>query len=117
MGLAELVIRFIGDDSSLQGAVGRSEGAVSGLLGPIGIAAGAAVALGGAVFAVGEKFQGAFNKLAVGTGATGQQLKGLESSFKNVLAGSAGSMSQVEAAIEGVSRRTGLTGAALEELS
>jgi phage-related minor tail protein len=105
------------DTSSLAAGVSSAKAALGGLAGPVGIAVAGAVALGGALFAVGEKFKTAYNQIQVGTGATGAALKGLEGSFKAVLAGTAGSFDQVAAAITGVSQRTGLTGAALEDFA
>lgn len=126
--LPPLVTKLIADAGQFRAQLGEavaSTEAAGGKMGSFaaplatGVAAAGAVVigLGAGALAVGEKFQSAYNKIQTGTGATGAALKGLESSFKNVLAGTAGSFEQVEAAIEGITRRTGLTGAALDDFA
>jgi len=83
----------------------------------IGTLAAAGVAVGGALFDIGSKFEDAFNKIKVATGATGLQLAGLGVSFKDVFSKSASSMTDVATAISEVSVRTHLTGTALDDLS
>ena len=74
----------------------------------------AAVGAGVALLDIGTKFQGSYNAIARGTGATGDQLNKLKGDFKNVLGGTAGSFQQVQDAIIGLSRATGLAGPALD---
>jgi hypothetical protein len=83
--------------------------------GPVALAAGTVAAIGGGLLAIGEKFEGAFNKIAVGTGATGEQLDKLEGDFKRVLSHTAGSFDQVSSAITTLVQRTGLQGQALDD--
>lgn len=90
--------------------------AVGGIpaIGGIALAAGgAALALG----AIGESFEGAYRTIRSGTGATKEQMEGLEGSFKKVLASGPATMDQVAAAVTGVSQRLKFTGADLEAFS
>lgn len=77
----------------------------------------AVTAVGGALFGIGEKFEGTFNKIRVQTGATGATFDKLKQDTKNVLAGTAGSFDQVGAAVGGLFQRTHLTGQALDDLA
>jgi phage-related protein len=95
----------------------KMQGALGGIPAPVAAITAGVVALGVTVFAVGEKFQGAFNQIKVGTGESGSALESLDKSFKTVLAGTAGSFDQVAAAISGVHQRTNLVGPALEDLA
>lgn len=87
-------------------------GIQKGLLGTIGVAG-----IGVGLVKVGESFDNAFNTIARGTGATGQELEGLDKSFKTVLKNGAGSFEQVSTAITKLNQRTGLTGKALEDFA
>lgn len=71
----------------------------------------------GGVVALGEQFEGAFKTIARGTGATGDTLKSLDSSFRTVLKSGAGSFDQVSAAVTTLYQRTGLTGKALDDFA
>ncbi len=108
---------------SLSGGIG---GAVSKLTsampgGPLGaVAAGVGVgvvAIGASLYKLGGEFNKAYNTIKVGTGATGEALEGLQTSFKNVAKGTAASFDDISVAIADVNTRTGATGAGLENLS
>lgn len=82
------------------------------------VAGPAAVAgVGVALFKLGSSFDEEFDKIRVGTGATGDVLKGLEGSFKTVLSGTAASFGDTGTAIADINTRLGLTGKPLETLS
>jgi phage-related minor tail protein len=79
---------------------------------------GAAVAgVGVALYKIGSDFQTAYNTIRKTTGATGDQMKGLEDSFKNVAKTSGRSFEDIATAIGQVSARTGTSGAELEGLT
>jgi TP901 family phage tail tape measure protein len=92
-----------------------SVGSAGSMVG-VGLAASVAVA-GIALFKLGESFHEAYKTIRVGTGQTGEALKGLEESFKNVYAKTPASMKDVSMAISDVSVKLGLTGAPLEAMS
>lgn len=87
-------------------------GKLKGLVGPAAV-----VGIGAGLFSVGKKFEGLFNTIKVGTGASGGALTGLEKDAKAVLAGTAGSFDQVGTAIADLNTRTGLTGKGLQDLA
>jgi TP901 family phage tail tape measure protein len=66
---------------------------------------------------IGERFDEAFDKIRIQTGATGDALKGLQGDFKATLSGVPSSMGDVSTAIGGISQKLGLTGAPLQKLS
>jgi TP901 family phage tail tape measure protein len=66
---------------------------------------------------VGLDFDDAFDKIRVGTGATGDALSGLESDFKTVFASVPNDMDAVATAIADLNTRTGATGPALQEMA
>ena len=116
-----IVIKILGDsagfDKTMTGVESKLGGLGSGVaMGAAGVAA-AGVAIVGTTFAIGQSFEGAFNTIRVGTGATGDKLKGLETSFKSVVSQTPADFGSVSAAITGVNQRLGLTGPALETLS
>lgn len=94
---------------------GFGAGLVTKLKGLAGPAAIAGVA--GGLFAVGEKFEGIFNRIKVQTGATGPVFAKLKENAKDVLGGTAGSFDQVSAAVGGLFTRTHLLGPALDDLA
>src|SRR5260221_3826907 len=75
----------------------------------------AAIGLG--AFKAAEEFEQAGFKIRQETGKTGAELKGLEESFKNLFANSAAPASAITAALDQLTIRTGLQGAALEALT
>jgi phage-related protein len=104
-----------GVDEAGKGFLGKAGGwgkAAAALIGPA-LAIGAVVGLA----EIGDQFDSAFDKIRVGTGATGDVLNGLQDSFKNVFSQVPASMDTVSEAITGISQRLGLTGKPLEDLS
>lgn len=118
-------VRLLGDNKSLVGALGDSEsriGAWAGRVGKIGLAAGAAIAGGLAGAAVGlakigESFDGAYDTIRIGTGATGEALDALEQNFRNVVSSVPADFGDASTAIADLNTRLGLTGQPLEQLS
>lgn len=87
------------------GASGKQTGAkfASGMKGGLALAGGFAAA-GAGMLKLGSDFQGAYKTIRVGTGATGKDLRGLKSDFKQLLAVRPDSMEKVSSAITGVSK-------------
>lgn len=81
-----------------------------------GLAAGV-VGAGALGLAVGKSFDDAFDRIRVGTGATGDALEGLKSSFRAVAAAGPDDFGEVSTAIADLNARTGQTGPALEGLA
>lgn len=128
MAKSTVAVRFTGDGAGLQGALGELDSKLGGFgqkavekIGPAGLAlagvASAAAGVGVALFKIGGDFQEQFNKITVGTGATGKALQGLDNDFKNVLKSGPDSMDQVGTAITTLNQKLGLTGKPLEDLS
>ena len=121
MAKSVIDVKILGDNKGLSSALTDSESKIgkfakvaAGI--GVGIAAGAAVA-GAALFKIGSDFDEQFDKIRVGTGATGDALIGLEDSFKNVLGNVPASFEDVGTAIADLNTRLGLTGKPLEDLS
>jgi len=75
------------------------------------------VSLGTAAFKAAEALDGAFDKIRVGTGATGSQLDALQASFRNVFQSVPDDAAKVAQAIADLNTRTGQVGPGLENLS
>lgn len=73
--------------------------------------------LGAAAIAASQTMDGAFNIIRNGTGATGDQLTQLQTTFKEVFAQVPASADAAATAIAEISTRTGATGEALKALS
>lgn len=117
----DLTVNLIGKTDKLRAAFsGLFTGkGVKSLLGKAGIVGGAAGvgALGVGAFKLGESFDEAFDKIRVGTGATGKDFEGLQKSFKNILKDGPHSFDEVATAVADLNTRTGLSGKPLEELA
>jgi phage-related minor tail protein len=100
--------------TGLQGGIQKALGMIPG---PVAAIAGTVAVVGGSILAIGEHFEGAYNKIAVGTGAVGGQLKTLEGDFRNVLGNTSGNFDQVSSAVTTLYQRTGLTGKALDDFA
>ncbi len=83
----------------------------------IGTGIGAAVAGGFAALKLGESFDAAFDTIRVGTGATGEALKGLEADFKGVFKSVPTDADTASTAIADLNTRLGLTGEPLQEMA
>ncbi|WP_424475388.1 phage tail tape measure protein [Oceanobacillus kimchii] len=75
------------------------------------------VALGTMAVKSADDIDKAYNNIIVGTGATGDQLEKLKSSFKTVFKGVPNSADEVSTAISNINTITGATGPVLEELT
>lgn len=73
--------------------------------------------IGAAALAAGLEFDSAFDKIRVGTGATGSALEGLQKDFKEVFRNVPSSAAEVSGAISTLSTRLGLTGEPLQVLT
>jgi len=74
-------------------------------------------AAGAGLLKLGMDFDKSFDKIRVGTGATGKALKGLQEDFKAVYSSVPAGMDDVSTAIADLNTRLGLTGKPLQELS
>lgn len=119
MAKSTINVRILGDNKDLNRALDESEGR----LGKFAGVAGAAVVAGAAGAAVGlaklgSDFDEQFDKIRVGTGATGDTLAGLQQSFEDVLSGTnRATFDTAGTAIADLNTRLGLTGDELEALS
>ncbi len=113
-------------------ATGASAGKSGGLLDKFGISLGsvaktaavataavgvAAVGLGAAALKFGDDFDAAYDTIRVGTGATGEALRGLEKDFKAVVSDVPVDFEKASVAIADLNTRTGQTGKGLQDLS
>lgn len=123
-----LEVVIAGDPKGALGAmsvVDRRAGKLGGSFAAVGTAAvagfavvgAAAVGAGAALFAIGDSFDQAYDKIRVGTGATGEALEGLKDSFRNVARDVPASFGDIGTAIADINTRLGLTGAPLETMS
>ena len=76
-----------------------------------------AIGAGGALFKLGETFDEAFDKIRVGTGATGPALEALQNDMKKVATTVPASFGDASSAITEFNKRLGLTGEPLQGLS
>ena len=126
----ETVIKFAGEvDPSLNGAVkkmGSFFDSSKGKAALFGAAAGAAfVAAGKAavdltkkLVAIGDEYDKAMNKLSASTGATGEELAGLEDVAKNIFGANYGeNFAEVSDAVALAKKTTGLMGEDLEDVT
>ena len=113
-----LVVRFIGDTKSMDTALGGLQARFRTALGPSGLAAAGVIGAAGAgLAAIGNEFDKAFDTIRTGTGATGDALSGLQSSFKDVVSDVPADFGSAATAIADINTRLGLTGDPLEDLS
>ena len=96
--------------SSDWGKLGKTAGAALG----VGIAAGGAAK---ALYEVGEAFDDVSDKIRVGTGATGKNLRRLESDFQSVIKSVPADFDSAADAVTGLNVRLGLTGKPLRNLA
>jgi phage-related minor tail protein len=83
----------------------------------VAVAAGATTLVAGAAAKLGQEYQEATNTIAAGTGASGEQLEGLNQSFKDVWSNVPQDAATVASAIADVNTEMGLEGAALEDVT
>ena len=100
------------------GKMGKLGGLMGGALKAGMLAGGAAIAGAGfAVLKFGGEFDAAFDKIRVGTGATGEALDSLEADFKSVLTSIPTNTEDASTAIADLNTRLGLTGEPLRDMS
>jgi phage-related protein len=124
-GKSVINVLITGDSKPLQKALGAGAESVTKFGKTAALGAGAAVAavgaaglaIGGALFKIGSAFDEQSDKIRIGTGATGDDLKALEDSFKNVAKTVPTSLDDAGSAIAGLNTRLGLTGKPLEDLA
>lgn len=81
------------------------------------IAVKALVDIGKGLYNLGKEFDAAYDTIRVGTGATGEELEKLKTSFKSVYGEVPASMEETSKAISDYNTRLGLTGEELETMS
>ncbi len=104
-----------GDKLSGLGASLSSFGEVAA----VGVAAAgvAVVGLGVAAFKLGDDFSQSYDKIRIGTGATGEKLEGLKEDFKQVLRDVPTDFEGASSAVSQLNQTLGLTGPELESRS
>jgi len=107
--------RGLGDASKALDKAGKSLSSIGGTL-TKGLTLPIAAA-GAGLLKLGMDFDDAFDKIRVGTGATGEALNGLQDDFKAVYSSVPSGMADVSTAISDLNTRTGLAGKPLQELS
>ncbi len=100
-------------EADVKGMSGKMKGALKG----VGVASGALAGVGVAAAKLGQEYQEATNIIAAGTGASGEQLEGLEGSFKEIWSQVPQDASAVASAIADVNTELGFEGENLEEVS
>lgn len=98
--------------SAFMGGAGKLPGLVKGLIAGAGIAAPVVL-----LEKLGATFDEQFDKIRLGTGATGAALSGLQDDFRAVARSGPSSFGDVSDAITDVSRQLGLTGQPLQATS
>lgn len=113
-GKGTLTVKVLGDTGPFEQSMGKMTKVGAAAFAGLVVAAGAGA---GALFKVGASFDTEFDKIRVGTGATGDALGGLEESFKDVARTVPASFGDIGTAIADLNTRTGLTGDDLESLT
>ena len=114
-----------GDPSALLAAFTTSSAAAAGwqkklkaiALSPPAMFAAAAVGVGVVLYGVGKEFDEAYDRIRVGTGATGEALDILKDDFKGALAAVPDDAATVGGAIADLNTRLGLTGEPLQDIT
>lgn len=117
----DLVVKILGDAKGALAAINETDGALSrfgpAVLGATAAIGAAGIAAGVALYNIGSTFDDVSDTIRVQTGATGEALAGLESSFENVFTSVPASSEDAAAAIATLNQKLGLTGPELEALS
>jgi len=118
--LGNLIVEVGADATKLDADLDAAEGRVEKKGNRIGqkFAGGALLglaAIGAAAFKASEDINTAYGTIQAGTGATGEQLLGLQASFDTLFGQTTASAELVSSAIADLNTRFGLTGDALEE--
>lgn len=106
----------------LDAAAGTTGDSIAGRFAKVGLLVGAAfaaaaVGAGIALFQIGKDFDAAYDKIRIGTGATGDTLAGLKDDFKDVVTSVPTDFGSAATAIADLNTRLGLTGPLLQERS
>ena len=113
-----ILFKLLGDSQNLVNTLNGAEGRLSKFAKNAGkVGALAVVAAGAGVVKLGIDLDKAIDNIIVGTGASGDALDGLTTSFENVASNVPNSFGDVSTAIADVNTRLGLTGKPLEDLS
>lgn len=127
-GPAVMAIKIVGDATGAKNALNGAGGFLNkftskfGKAGPL-VAAGiaaipvAAVAAGKALYNIGSEFDGMYDTIRIGTGATGKAFESLKGSARAVAATVPADFDKIGKALADVNTRTGLTGKTLETVS
>lgn len=127
-GPAVMAIKIVGDATGAKNALNGAGGFLNkftsrfGKAGPL-VAAGiaaipvAAVAAGKALYNIGSEFDGMYDTIRIGTGATGKAFESLKGSARNVAATVPADFDKIGKSLADVNTRTGLTGKTLETVS
>lgn len=116
-----ITVQIIGDAKQFQSALGNAEQSLgsfgtSGALTFAGVA-GAALAVGTTLFELGQSVDEAFDRLQVGTGASGEALASLESSVNSIAQTVPSAFGDIADAVTLVYQRLDETGAPLDALA
>lgn len=123
--VGEAVFKLTLDKSQFDRGMAGAQGTAAKVGGNIGklirkgslVGAAGLAAVGVAALKFAGDFDDAFDKIRVGTGATGEAFEGLKDDFKAVLSDVPASMADVGTAISDLNTRLGLTGEPLQDLS
>lgn len=105
------------DTGPAEKGLGGLRSKIGGLAGPIAIAGAAVAGVGFAAFKMADDFDKAFKSIRVSTGATGEELAGLEDSFLDVFQKVPNGAQEVANAIGAMRSETGFAGDTLEALT
>lgn len=115
-----LLFNLIGKDN-VSKAFGSANGSMAKLAKGVAIGGAAIVAAaagaGAALFAIGDQFDGAYDKIRVTTGATGKELEALKQDFREVVKDVPADFATASTAIADLKQRTGATGPVLQNLA
>lgn len=123
--LGSAFIEIRGDLDHLKKDLDGAKGSIGSMLGGLGKTAALGVAgigvalagVGAAALALGGEFDGAFDALRTGTGATGAALEGLKADFKAVVSSVPTDFGTASEVVSELAKRTGATGESLQGLS
>lgn len=114
---AQLGLDTVGFDRGISGVLGKMKPIGGAALGASAIAVGAVTAIGVGAYKMGAEFDKAYDTIRIGTGATGAQLDGLKSTFKDVVTDVPTDFGTASTAIADLNTRLGLTGDQLRDAS
>lgn len=75
------------------------------------------LAIGAGLLKLGEEFDGAYDKIRIGTGKTGKELEAINDDFREIAKVAPSSFSDIGTAVAGLNSKLGLTGKPLQDLS